>query len=95
MVTFIFSIAMLRVSVWPQRALFRFIVTRSDFQKLAECCMRLNSLGHRIGSLFALTSSGSGAHFPAMPANYVFKPTAVPSLRFNQSLPRGGGLTRR
>jgi hypothetical protein len=28
-------------------------------------------------------------------SNYVFKPTAVPALRFNQSRPRGGGLTRR
>jgi len=27
--------------------------------------------------------------------NYVFKPTAVQTLRFNQPLPRGGGLTRR
>jgi hypothetical protein len=31
----------------------------------------------------------------ALKANYVFKPTAVPPLRFNQTLLRGGGLTRR
>jgi len=34
---------------------------------------------------------------PSWPSrhNYVFKPTAVQTLRFNQPLPRGGGLTRR
>jgi hypothetical protein len=31
----------------------------------------------------------------AQMSNYVFKPTAIQILRFNQSLPRGGGLTRR
>ena len=45
--------------------------------------------------LFGAPVAAGSAVAVSQTSNYVFKPTAVPPLRFNQSLPRGGGLTRR
>jgi hypothetical protein len=45
-------------------------------------------------SFKALVAAGSAVPV-SQTSNYVFKPTAVPPLRINQRLPRGGGLTRR
>jgi hypothetical protein len=52
-----------------------------------------------LGSMTAWSFKAPAAAGSAVPvsqtSNYVFKPTAVPPLGCNQSLPRGGGLTRR
>ena len=52
-------------------------------------------LGSVAAWLFGSPVAAGSAVAASQTSNYVFKPTAVPPLRFNQSLPRGGGLTRR
>jgi hypothetical protein len=52
-------------------------------------------LGSVAAWLFGVPVAAGSAAAVSQTSNYVFKPTAVPPLRFNQSLPRGGGLTRR
>ena len=52
-------------------------------------------LGSVAAWLFGAPVAAGSAVAMSQTSNYVFKPTAVPPLRFNQSLPRGGGLTRR
>jgi hypothetical protein len=52
-------------------------------------------LGPVAAWLFGAPVAAGSAAAVSQTSNYVFKPTAVPALRFNQGLPRGGGLTRR
>jgi hypothetical protein len=52
-------------------------------------------LGSVAAWLFSAPVAAGSAEAVSQTSNYVFKPTAVPPLRFNQALPRGGGLTRR
>lgn len=52
-------------------------------------------LGSMAAWLFWSPVAAGSAAAVSQTSNYVFKPTAVPPLRFNRSLPRGGGLTRR
>jgi hypothetical protein len=52
-------------------------------------------LGSVAAWLFGAPVAAGSAAAMSQTSNYVSKPTAVPPLRFNQSLPRGGGLTRR
>jgi hypothetical protein len=53
-----------------------------------------SGLGSVVAGLFAAQVAAGAAVAVSHTPNSVFKPTAVPALRFNQSLPRGGGLTR-
>jgi hypothetical protein len=52
-------------------------------------------LGSVAAWLFGSPVAAGSAVAASQTSNYVFKPTAVPPLRFNQSLSHGGGLTRR
>jgi hypothetical protein len=52
-------------------------------------------LGSEAAWLFGAPVAAGSPVAVSQTSNYVFKPTAVPPLRFNRSLPRGGGLTRR